>query len=140
MSKILRTPEDCFDKLHGFDYKPHYVERLSGYEGLRVHYVDEGPVEGEVFLCIHGQPTWSYLYRKMIPTFTKSGYRVIAPDLIGFGRTDKPVDEREYTFEFHRKMLISFLKWQNLSNITLVCQDWGGAFRIDVAYGVPQAI
>ncbi len=138
MSKILRTPEHCFYKLHGFDYEPHYVEQLSGYEGLRVHYVDEGPLEGEVFFCIHGQPTWSYLYRKMIPIFTKNGYRVIAPDLIGFGRTDKPVDDREYTFEFHRKMLVSFLKWQNLSNITLVCQDWGGFLGLTLPMEFPK--
>ncbi len=138
MNQILRTPDECFNTLADFEYEPRYVSQLSGYEGLRVHYLDEGPVDGKVFFCIHGQPTWSYLYRKMIPVFTKNGYRVIAPDLVGFGRTDKPVDDREYTFEFHRKMLVSFLSWQKLKNITLVCQDWGGILGLTLPMEFPD--
>ena len=103
MTEILRTPEERFDRLPGFAYPPNYVEDLPGYGGLRMHYLDEGPQDArQVFLCLHGEPTWSYLYRKMIPVFTAAGHRVIAPDLFGFGRSDKPLDDEAYRFEFHR--------------------------------------
>jgi len=92
-----------------------------------LHYVDEGPQNADhIFLCLHGEPTWGYLYRKMIPIFTDEGYRVVVPDYFGFGRSDKPVEEEVYTFDFHRNMLISFIEHLELRNITLVCQDWGG--------------
>ena len=92
-----------------------------------MHYIDEGQKDSnEVFLCLHGQPTWSYLYRKMIPVFTSAGYRSIAPDFFGFGRSDKPVDDQIYTFEFHRNFLVEFINRLDLKNISLVCQDWGG--------------
>jgi haloalkane dehalogenase len=92
-----------------------------------LHFIDEGPKDAKiVFLCLHGQPTWSYLYRKMIPIFVNAGYRAIAPDYYGFGKSDKPIEEKVYTFEFHRNMLIKFIKEIDLHNICLVCQDWGG--------------
>ncbi|MEM9158489.1 MAG: haloalkane dehalogenase [Verrucomicrobiota bacterium] len=127
MTKILRTPDDRFDNLPDYPFQANYIDDLSGYEGMRAHYVDEGPNEAsEVFLCLHGEPTWSYLYRKMIPVFTNAGIRVIAPDLYGFGKSDKPVDEDAYTFEFHRNYLLAVIERLDLQNVTLVCQDWGG--------------
>src|SRR5262252_6415021 len=100
----LRTPEDRFRDLPGFDYAPSYLDDLPGYSGLRTHYLDEGPrAAREVFLCLHGEPTWSYLYRKMIPVFTSAGHRVVAPDFLGFGRSDKPEEDATYTFDFLRK-------------------------------------
>lgn len=123
----VRTPDERFEELPGFDYAPNYIDTLPGYEGLRVHYLDEGPSHAErVFLCLHGQPTWCYLYRKMIPAFLESGARVIAPDWLGFGKSDKPLDDAVYTFDFHRGMLLALVEAFDLKNITLVCQDWGG--------------
>lgn len=122
-----RTPDDRFENLPGFTFKPHYIDDLKGYEGYRIHYLDEGPGAAEhTFLCLHGEPTWSYLYRKMTPVFTKAGGRVIAPDWLGFGRSDKPVDDDVYGFHFHRDMMLAFIKRLDLTNITLVVQDWGG--------------
>lgn len=127
MTEVSRTPEDRFVDLPGFPHQAAYVEDLRGFEGMRMHYVEEGPENAEhVFLCLHGQPTWSYLYRRMIPIFTAAGNRVVAPDFYGFGRSDKPVDEAVYTFDFHRNALIAFVEHLDLKNITLVCQDWGG--------------
>ena len=129
-----RTPDERFADLPGYDFAPHYIDTLPAYEGLRIHYLDESPDDGSArdgdavptFLCLHGEPTWCYLYRKMIPVFTAAGGRVVAPDLLGFGRSDKPVDDRVYTFGFHRDMLLAFIRHLDLRNITLVCQDWGG--------------
>ncbi|MEM9750568.1 MAG: haloalkane dehalogenase [Pseudomonadota bacterium] len=118
----LRTPDDRFGGLPDWPYAPNYLETA---EGLRMHYVDEG-AGGPTFLCLHGQPSWSYLYRKMIPVFTVRGGRVLAPDLIGFGRSDKPTDEAVYTFDFHRRSLVNFVSQFDLSDICLVVQDWGG--------------
>lgn len=127
MMKALRTPEERFHDLPDYPFSANYIEDLPGYEGLRLHYIDEGrPGADEVFLCLHGEPTWSYLYRKMIPVFAASGARVIAPDLFGFGKSDKPVDETNYTFSFHRNSLLRLIERLDLRNITLVCQDWGG--------------
>ena len=114
MKEILRTPDSFFDQLPDFNYKPCYTSDLPGYQGIRIGYIDEGNKDSEVFLCLHGQPTWSYLYRKMITPFLAAGYRVLIPDLIGFGRSDKPVDDRVYTFSLHREMLIGFIKKLNL--------------------------
>lgn len=127
MASILRTLDERFTNLPHFPFVPHYVDDLPGYEGIRVHYLDEGPpAAGDVFLCLHGEPTWSYLYRKMIPVFVAAGHRAVAPDFIGFGRSDKPAEESVYTFTFHREMLLRFIERLELRNITLVCQDWGG--------------
>ena len=125
--EILRTPEERFKNLPSFPYAPHYIDGLPGFPALRMHYVDEGPRGAEhVFLCLHGEPSWGYLYRKMIPVFTAAGGRVTAPDFFGFGRSDKPADEAVYTFDFHRETLIAFIETLRLKRITLVCQDWGG--------------
>ena len=99
---VLRTPDERFKGLPGFDFAPHYVEIPSGEEGsLRLHYVDEGPRDAEVVLLLHGEPSWSYLYRKMIPVLVAAGHRVLAPDLIGFGKSDKPADRSDYTYAMH---------------------------------------
>ena len=127
MTEVLKTPEERFINLPDFPYDPFYIDDLKDFEGLRLHYLDEGPQNADhLFLCLHGEPTWGYLYRKMIPIFTDAGYRVVVPDYFGFGRSDKPVEEEVYTFDFHRNMLISFIEHLELRNITLVCQDWGG--------------
>lgn len=127
MTKVLRTPEERFINLPDFPFDPVYIDDFKGFEGLRLHYVDEGPKSADhTFLCLHGEPTWGYLFRRMIPVFTEAGYRVVAPDYFGFGRSDKPVEEEVYTFDFFRNMLISFIEHLELKNITLVCQDWGG--------------
>jgi haloalkane dehalogenase len=127
MIEVLRTPKERFLDLPDFPYDPVYIDDLKGLEGLRMHYVDAGPQKADnIFLCLHGEPTWSYLYRKMIPIFTAAGNRVIALDFFGFGRSDKPVKETVYTFDFHRNALIAFIEYLDLNNITLVCQDWGG--------------
>jgi pimeloyl-ACP methyl ester carboxylesterase len=137
--QTLRTEDSRFTSLPDFDFAPRYFSDLPGYEGLRVHYLDEGPRDArEIFLCLHGQPTWSYLYRKMIPVFAAAGHRVIAPDLLGFGRSDKPVDEGVYTFTFHRGMLKALIERLNLQRITLVCQDWGGILGLTIPPAMPE--
>ena len=129
---IIRTPDERFTHLPDFPFVPHYVE----VNGLRVHYVDEG--KGDVVLCLHGEPTWSYLYRKMIPLFVQGGYRTIAPDLIGFGRSDKFTEQDEYSFHLHYDTVLGFIEALGLSGITLVCQDWGGMIGLTVAARHPQ--
>lgn len=137
--RIKRTPDERFENLPDFPFKPHYAINLPGYPGMRGHYVDEGNADAnEVFLCLHGEPSWSYLYRKMIPIFVKAGVRVIAPDLLGFGRSDKPVDDAVFTFDFHRDYLIELIKHLDLSNITLVCQDWGGVLGLTIPQEMPD--
>jgi pimeloyl-ACP methyl ester carboxylesterase len=129
----MRTPDERFAGLPGFPFRPHYLE----WRGLRAHYLDEGS-GNRVFLCLHGQPTWSYLYRRMIPPFVASGARVVAPDLIGFGRSDKPEDEAGYSFNFHRTFLLEFIERNNLEQITLVMQDWGGLLGLTLPMEMPE--
>ncbi|MEM6957940.1 MAG: haloalkane dehalogenase [Myxococcota bacterium] len=137
--KAIRTPDERFEGLPGYSFEPHYVHDLPGYHGLRGHYVDEGPRDAkEVFLCLHGEPTWSYLYRKMIPVFVDRGVRVIAPDWLGFGRSDKPVDPAAYTFHFHRDYMLELIRHLELQNITLVCQDWGGILGLTLPMSMPE--
>jgi haloalkane dehalogenase len=137
--KILRTPDERFQPLPAFPYAPRYVEDLRGYEGLRLHLVDEGPRDArEVFLCLHGEPTWSYLYRKMIPPFLAAGARVVAPDWFGFGRSDKPEDDAVYSFFFHRGTALRLIEKLDLRNITLVCQDWGGLLGLTLPMELPE--
>ncbi|MBA3880738.1 MAG: haloalkane dehalogenase [Sphingobium sp.] len=127
MIEALRTPDDRFANLPGFPWAPHYVDDLPGYEGLRAAYIDEGPRDADrTFLCLHGEPSWSYLYRRMIPVFLESGARVVAPDLFGFGRSDKPAKQSDYSFDFHRYYLLALIERLDLKHITLVVQDWGG--------------
>ena len=140
MIEVLRTPEERFENLLNFEYSPKYVENLKDFENIRMHYIDEGPKDAEyTFLCLHGQPTWSYLYRKMIPIFLEKSFRVVAPDFFGFGRSDKPVKDEIYTFEFHRDSLISFLDYVDISNIILVCQDWGGILGLTLPMVFPES-
>jgi len=134
----LRTPDEHFASLPDFPYAPHYLEDLMGFEGLRLHFVDEGPPSDPVALCLHGQPTWSYLYRRMIPPLIAAGYRVIAPDFFGFGRSDKPVDEDVYTFAFHRETLRALIERLDLERILLVCQDWGGILGLTLPMDMPH--
>ena len=129
--KILRTPDEHFQDLPGFPYQPHYLE----INGARVHYLDEG--KGEVILCLHGEPTWSYLYRKMIPLLSKK-YRVVAPDFIGFGRSDKYQEKEAYSFQMHQDTLVAFIKKLDLKDINLVVQDWGGLIGLTVATLFPE--
>ncbi len=137
--EILRTAESRFDNLPAYPFAPNYVENLPSYQGIRIHYVDTGPADAtKTFLCLHGEPTWSYLYRKMIPIFAAAGRRVIAPDFIGFGKSDKPVDDSVYTFDFHRTMLLEFIERLGLTNITLACQDWGGLLGLTLPMEMPK--
>jgi haloalkane dehalogenase len=129
--EFLRTPDARFEELPDFPYQPQHVDSLPGYEGLRAHYLDLGPTNAErTFLCLHGEPTWCYLYRKMIPVLLESGARVIAPDFFGFGRSDKPVHDSAYTFHFHRDFLLRFVEYAKCQNITLVVQDWGATLGL----------
>ena len=131
MEKV-RTDDGRFSNLPDYPYKPNYVE-VPDFDGstLRMHYVDDG--EGEIILCMHGQPSWSYLYRKMIPLFVEAGYRVIAPDLIGFGRSDKPTERDSYTYANHVAWVKALLDELDLRDITMLCQDWGGLIGLRVA-------
>jgi haloalkane dehalogenase len=131
----LRTPDERFVGLPGFAFAPKYMQ----HQGLRVHYLDEGPPDATTtVLCLHGNPTWSYLYRHMIPVFTAAGLRVVAPDLIGFGRSDKPLDPAAHSFEFHRDMLVAFIEALDLNNLLLVCQDWGGLLGLTLPMAMPE--
>jgi haloalkane dehalogenase len=125
--KVLRTPDERFANLSGYPFAPHYAEVPSGAGGrLRVHYVDEGPREAPPVLLLHGEPSWSYLYRKMIPPIVAAGQRAVAPDLVGFGRSDKPAERAEYSYQRHVDWMHAWLEILDLRRITLVCQDWGG--------------
>ncbi len=117
---IYRTPEERFAGLRDFPFAPHYVD----VDGLRMHYLDEGDRAAAPVLMLHGEPTWSYLYRHMIAGCVKAGHRVIAPDLIGFGKSDKPTRRRDYTYQRHVDWLKGFLRALDLRRITLFCQDW----------------
>ncbi|GAC10257.1 haloalkane dehalogenase [Paraglaciecola chathamensis] len=125
--QYLRTPDACFEGLTAYPFKPNYlfVDDFDGGE-MRMHYLDEGSKDGEVVLLLHGEPSWSFLYRNMIAPITDKGYRVIVPDLIGFGRSDKPTKRSDYTYQRHLDWLRNILSQLSLENITLVCQDWGG--------------
>jgi haloalkane dehalogenase len=125
--KALRTPDERFAGLPGYDFSPNYLQ-VDDSEGgeLRVHYLDEGAADADPVLLLHGEPSWSYLYRKMIPVLTAAGHRVIAPDLVGFGRSDKPTEREDYTYQRHVDWMQSVLDQLDLNTITLVCQDWGG--------------
>ncbi len=127
--KALRTPDSRFVNLPGFDFDPHYVE----VDGLRMHYVDEGPGDGPVALLLHGEPSWSYLYRHMIPPLADAGLRVVAPDLIGFGRSDKLPRRSDYSYERHVRWMQQFIEALDLQEINLFCQDWGSLVGLRVA-------
>jgi haloalkane dehalogenase len=132
---VVRTPEDRFADLPGYPFAPRYVTLESG---LRMHYVDEGPPGGEPILLLHGQPTWSYLYRTVIPVLTAAGLRAVAPDLIGFGRSDKPTDRTDYSLKAHTGWLADLLTQLGLTGLTLVGQDWGGPIGLGVLARSPH--
>jgi haloalkane dehalogenase len=134
---ILRTPDARFAGLPGYGFAPHYLE-LSDPEPLRMHYVDEGPRDAPVVLMLHGEPTWSYLYRKMIPPVAAAGYRAVAPDMIGFGRSDKPADRAAYSYQRFVDWTARFVEALDLRRITLVCQDWGGPIGLRVLSQMPD--
>ncbi|MEM8685395.1 MAG: haloalkane dehalogenase, partial [Pseudomonadota bacterium] len=136
---VLRTPEERFDNLPGYPFEPNYVEDLPGFDGVRVHYLDEGSRDSDVtWLCLHGEPTWSYLYRKMIPVFAAAGHRIIAPDFIGFGRSDKFENDDDYHFDMHFNMLVALIERLDLTNLRLVCQDWGGLLGLTLPPAMPD--
>ena len=125
--KTLRTPDRQFENLDGFSFKPNYCEINDGDGGqIRVHYLDEGPSDGRPILLMHGEPSWCYLYRKMIPGLVAAGYRVLAPDLVGFGRSDKPVERDDYTYQSHVDWMTQWLSAVDVTKVILFCQDWGG--------------
>ncbi len=127
--KSIRTPEDRFKNLSNYPFSANYLE----VDGIRMHYVDEGPKDGRVILMMHGEPSWSYLYRHMIPVCVAAGHRVIAPDLIGFGKSDKLTDINDYSYKLHMDWMQSFIDQLELTNITLVCQDWGSLIGLRLA-------
>jgi haloalkane dehalogenase len=133
--KLLRTPDERFAQLPNYPFPAKYVD--VG-DGLRMHYVDEGPTEGPVVLMLHGEPSWSYLYRKMIPPIVEAGKRAVAPDLIGFGRSDKPAEMSDYTYDRHIRWVRAFLDALELTEITLVCQDWGGLIGLRLVAAQPD--
>jgi haloalkane dehalogenase len=134
MIEYIRTPDERFENLPGYDFSPHYIEIM----GLRLHYVDEGDSSANPVLLMHGEPSWSYLYRKMIPPIANAGHRVIAPDLIGFGRSDKPIHQEDYSYKFHIDIITEFVEKLDLNGITLFCQDWGSLVGLMVVANVPD--
>ena len=134
IQKILRTPEACFANLSDFPYVPHYTE----IGGLRIAYIDEGPRTAPVVLLMHGEPSWSYLYRKMIPVLLQAGYRVVAPDLVGFGRSDKPARKADYSYLNHVQWMKAWMERVDLQGATLFCQDWGSLIGLRMAAELPE--
>jgi haloalkane dehalogenase len=136
---VLRTPDACFEGLPDFAFAPHYVEVPGGELGpLRMHYLDEGPRDGPVVLMLHGNPTWSFLYRHMIGPVAADGYRVVAPDMVGFGRSDKPAARDAYGYDRFVGWMQAFVEALDLTGVTLVCQDWGGPIGLRVLAQAPE--
>ena len=137
---ILRTPDSRFENLLDWPFKPHYTQITDPATGqsLRLACVDEGPRDGPTVLLMHGEPTWSYLYRHIIPKLVELGYRVVAPDLIGFGRSDKLAERNDYTYERHVAWLSTWLTTMDLREITLFCQDWGGLLGLRLVAAFPE--
>jgi len=137
--RILRTPDDRFADLPGFPFAPHHIEIADRDLGsLRMHFIDEGPPAARAVLMLHGNPTWSFLYRHMIRPVTASGYRVVAPDMIGFGRSDKPADRAAYSYDAFVRWMRAFIDMLDLRGITLVCQDWGGPIGLRLVAEMPD--
>lgn len=134
MVNVLRTPEERFVNLQGYDFAPRYRQL----NGMRVHYIDEGPRAADPVLLLHGEPSWCYLYRKIIPFLSAAGHRSVAPDFIGFGRSDKLVLREDYSYQLHVDILTGFLDALDLRDITLVCQDWGGLIGLRVLAEHPE--
>lgn len=136
IADVLVTPEDRFNNLSGYDFEPQFVELGD----VRMHYVDEGPKDGFVVLMLHGEPSWAYLYRTMVPVITAAGHRAVVPDLIGFGRSDKPSQESDHTYKRHVDWVLAFVELLDLQEITLVIQDWGGLIGLRLAAENPDRI
>jgi haloalkane dehalogenase len=138
--KVLRTPDDRFAGIADYPFAPHYAEVSDKATGtrMRLHYIDEGPRDAAPVLLMHGEPSWSYLYRKFVPPLVAAGHRVVAPDLIGFGKSDKPADRNDYTYERHVQWMSDWLVGQDLRNITLFCQDWGGLIGLRLVAAFPD--
>lgn len=136
--KLLRTPDARFEGLADWPYAPHYLD-LTDADGSRprLHYVDEGPREGRTVLLMHGEPSWAYLYRHIIPGLTARGHRAVAPDLIGFGRSDKPGQRTDYTYERHVAWMSQWLTAMDLKDVVLFCQDWGGLIGLRLVAAFP---
>lgn len=137
--KVLRTPDERFQNLADYVFTPHYQE-VSTDDGtsLRLHYIDEGPRDADPVLLMHGEPSWSYLYRKIVPGLAAKGHRVLAPDLIGFGRSDKPSEQTDYTYERHVQWMHQWLESLDLKGVTLFCQDWGGLIGLRLVAVLPE--
>jgi tRNA(adenine34) deaminase len=134
----LRTPDERFRDLPDYPWRPHYVSDLPALAGLRLHYLDEGPRDAPLtWLCLHGNPAWSYVYRRMIPLFLQAGGRVVAPDLPGFGRSDKPKRDASHSFEWHRQVLLGLVERLDLRNVVLTVQDWGGLLGLTLPMAAP---
>ena len=137
--KILRTDDARFGHLPDYAFAPHYVEIPSGEgEMLRVHYLDEGAPDAQTILCMHGEPSWCFLYRKMIPVFVKAGYRVLAPDLVGFGRSDKPTERSDYSYARHVQWMSDWMDKLGAEGLTLIGQDWGGLIGLRLLAARPE--
>ena len=135
----VRTSQEQFANLPGYPWQPRYVSDLPALDGLRMHYLDEGRADAPVtWLCLHGNPAWSYLYRKMIPVFLAAGHRVVAPDMIGFGKSDKPKKDSAHSFGWHRQMLLELIERLDLRNIVLTVQDWGGLLGLTLPMEAPD--
>ena len=132
--EILRTPEDRFENLPDYAFAPHYVT----VDDLRIHYVDEGPRDGEAVLMLHGEPSWSFLYRHMIPLFVEAGFRAVAPDLVGFGKSDKPMQQEDYSYQRHVDWIRGWVEEVGLQKINLVCQDWGSLIGLRLVAEHPE--
>ncbi len=135
---VLRTPDERFANLPDFPFAPHYVDVSGNFDSLRMHYLDEGPADGEVVLLLHGEPSWSYLYRTMIPVLVDAGLRAVAIDLVGFGRSDKPTRREDYNYQAHVDWTWAAIDALGLEDITLVCQDWGGLIGLRLVGEHPQ--
>lgn len=137
--QALRTPDSRFENLDGYDFSPNYTMIKDGQGGeLRVHHLDEGPADGVPVLLMHGEPSWSYLYRKMIPGLVAAGHRVIAPDLVGFGRSDKPTERDDYTYQAHVDWMTQWLDAVDINGVVLFCQDWGGLIGLRLVANQPS--
>ena len=136
--KILRTPDARFEGLDGYAFAPHYTEINGDGQALRIHHIEQGPKDAAPVLLMHGEPSWCYLYRHVVPALAANGHRAVAPDLVGFGRSDKPSEQSDYTYERHVKWMSDWLVANDLKNITLFCQDWGGLIGLRLVTAFPE--